>query len=49
MLSIADGQVCFRSQDAHDQRWQTRTLPAQEFIRRFRQPVLPQGFHTVRD
>ena len=25
------------------------TLPAQEFIRRFLQHVLPQGFHKVRD
>jgi hypothetical protein len=48
MLSIEDGQVCFRYQDSHDQRWQTMTLPAQEFIRRFLQHVLPQGFHKVR-
>jgi hypothetical protein len=49
LLSIADGQVCFRYQDSQDQRWKTMTLPAHEFIRRFLQHVLPQGFHKVRD
>jgi hypothetical protein len=48
LLSIEDGQVCFRYQDSQDQRWKTMTLPAQEFIRRFLQHVLPQGFHKVR-
>jgi Putative transposase/Transposase zinc-binding domain len=48
ILSIEDGHVCFRYQDAQDQRWQTMTLPALEFIRRFLQHVLPQGFHKVR-
>jgi hypothetical protein len=48
LLSIEDNQVCFRYQDSHDQRWKTMTLPAQEFIRRFLQHVLPQGFHKVR-
>ena len=36
-LSIAAGPVCFRSQDAQDQRWKTRTRPAHECSRR----VLP--------
>jgi hypothetical protein len=49
MLSIEDGHVCFRDQDAQDQRWKTMTLPAHEFIRRFLPHVLPQGFHKVRD
>jgi hypothetical protein len=48
LLSIADGQVCFRYQDSQSYRWHTMTLPAQEFIRRFLQHVLPQGFHKVR-
>jgi hypothetical protein len=48
ILSIEDGHVCFRYQDAQDQRWKTMTLPALEFIRRFLQHVLPQGFHKVR-
>jgi Putative transposase/Transposase zinc-binding domain len=46
--SIEDGHVCFRYQDSQDQRWRTMTLPAHEFIRRFLQHVLPQGFHKVR-
>jgi Putative transposase/Transposase zinc-binding domain len=48
LLAIEDGHVCFRSQDTQDQRWKTMTLPALEFIRRFLQHVLPQGFHKVR-
>jgi hypothetical protein len=48
LLAIADTPVCFRSQDSHAQRWPTMTLPAPECIRRFWQPVLPQGFHKVR-
>jgi hypothetical protein len=48
LLSIDNGQVCFRDQDSQDQRWKTMTLPAHEFIRRFLPHVLPQGFHTVR-
>ena len=43
LLSIEDGQVRFRSQDASDQRWKTMTLPAHACIRRFLQHVLPQG------
>jgi hypothetical protein len=35
--------------DGHVTSWQCRTLPAQEFIRRFLQHVLPKGFITVRD
>lgn len=38
MLSIEDGQVCFRDQDSRHHRWKTMTLPALECIRRF----LPQ-------
>jgi hypothetical protein len=48
ILSIDDGQVCFRYADSRTHRWQTMTLPAQEFIRRFLQHVLPLGFHKVR-
>src|SRR5919108_3627351 len=48
LLSIAEGQVSFRYQDSQDQRWRTMTPPAHEFIRRFLQHVLPQGFHKVR-
>jgi hypothetical protein len=48
ILSTDDGHVRFRYQDAQAQRWRTMTLPAPEFIRRFLQHVLPQGFHNVR-
>jgi putative transposase/transposase-like zinc-binding protein len=48
ILSLEDGQVGFRDQDSQTSRWHTMTLPAQEFIRRFLQHVLPQGFHKVR-
>jgi hypothetical protein len=48
LLSIEQGQVSFRYQDSQNQRWRTMTLPADEFIRRFLQHVLPQGFHKVR-
>ncbi|MBI3327275.1 MAG: transposase, partial [Nitrospinae bacterium] len=48
ILSIEDGQVCFRYQDSRHHCWQTMTLPALEFIRRFLQHVLPAGFHKVR-
>ena len=48
MLSIAEGHGCFRSQDSRHHCWKTMALPALEFIRRFLQHVLPQGFHKVR-
>jgi hypothetical protein len=48
LLSSEDGDVCFRYQDAQDQRWKSMTLPALECIRRFLQHVLPEGFHKVR-
>lgn len=48
LVSSEDGHVCFRSQDAQDQRWKPMTLPALECIRRLLQQVWPQGFHTVR-
>jgi hypothetical protein len=48
LLSIDNGQVCFRDQDSQDQRWKTMTWPAHACIRRFLPHVLPQGFHNVR-
>jgi hypothetical protein len=48
ILSIEDGQVCFRYQDSRHHGWKPMTLPALEFIRRFLQHVLPEGFHKVR-
>lgn len=48
ILSIEDGQVCFRYQDSRKHCWKIMILPALEFIRRFLQHVLPRGFHKVR-
>jgi hypothetical protein len=39
MVSLEDGAVCFRYQDAQNHRWHTMPLPAQEFMRRFLQHV----------
>jgi hypothetical protein len=48
ILSADNGQVTFRYKDTRDDRFKTMTLPAEEFIRRFLQHVLPAGFHKVR-
>ena len=48
ILSIDDDKVRFRYKDSKKQCWKTMTLPAQEFIRRFLQHVLPARFHKVR-
>ena len=40
--------MTFRYQNARDCQWRTMTLPAEEFIRRFLQHVLPTGVHKVR-
>jgi len=48
ILALQDGQVTFRYTSAADARARTITLPAQEFLRRFLQHVLPKGFHKVR-
>lgn len=48
ILKLQEGQVTFRYRDRATRRWKTRTLPAEEFIRRFLQHVLPKGFQKVR-
>lgn len=48
ILSIDDRQVTFRYYKVGDPKPRTMTLPAPEFIRRFLQHVLPDGFHKVR-
>jgi hypothetical protein len=48
ILSVQNGQVTFRYSNARDGHGRTLTLPAQEFIRRFLQHVLPAGVHKVR-
>lgn len=48
ILALKDGMVTFRYQNSDSKEWQTMQLPANEFLRRFLQHVLPQGFHKVR-
>jgi hypothetical protein len=48
ILADQDGQVTFQYKDSRTQQWSTLTLGALEFIRRFLQHVLPQGFQRVR-
>jgi len=48
ILSMDDGQVTFRYRKVGEPQSRTMTLPAPEFIRRFLQHVLPDGFHKVR-
>lgn len=48
ILAVRKGQVTFEYKDSKDERWKKRTLPAEEFLRRFLQHVLPKGFHKVR-
>jgi hypothetical protein len=46
---LADGQVTFRYKDYADERHaKSLTLPAEEFLRRFVQHVLPRGFVKMR-
>ena len=49
LVGIADGQVSFTWKD-YRQEGKTRvmTLPADEFIRRFLQHTVPDGFHRIR-
>jgi len=49
LVSCADGQVTFRYRDRADgDRLKLETLPAEEFLKRFLQHVLPTGFWRVR-
>ena len=48
ILSIDGGKVTFKYQDNKTGQWNTMTLAAEEFIRRFLQHVLPRGIHKVR-
>jgi Putative transposase/Transposase zinc-binding domain len=45
---LEDGHVTFRFKERGSQGWKHLTLPAEEFIRRFLQHVLPKGFLKVR-
>jgi len=46
--SMVSGTVTFRYQESVTGKLQRMTLPAWEFLRRYLQHVLPQGFHKVR-
>lgn len=48
ILDIQDDQVTFEYQDSNTGQFKRSTLPAFEFIRRFLQHILPQGFIKVR-
>jgi len=48
ILALQEGQVTFRYQNSNTKQWKAMKLPAQEFLRRYLQHVLPQGFHKVR-
>jgi hypothetical protein len=48
ILSLKDGMVTSRYQESDSRKWKTITLQAMEFLRRFLQHVLPDGFHKVR-
>lgn len=48
IMALKDGMVTFRYQKSDSKEWKTMQLSADEFLRRFLQHVLPQGFHKVR-
>ena len=48
ILKLANGKVTFRYRATDTGKLRTSTLPAEEFIRRFLQHVLPRGFVKVR-
>ncbi|MBF0422005.1 MAG: transposase [Magnetococcales bacterium] len=48
ILTLDDQGVTFRYKDRKQRRPRTCTVSGTEFIRRFLQHVLPQGFHKVR-
>jgi hypothetical protein len=48
ILNVTDQDVTFRYRDRKQPGYQTKTLPAEQFISRFLQHVLPKGFQKVR-
>jgi hypothetical protein len=48
LIRVEGGEVTFRYQKCGERKWNTTTLPATEFIRRFLQHVLPRRTHKVR-
>jgi hypothetical protein len=48
ILSIHDGVIRFQYKDGKSKKYRQKTLPAEEFIARFLQHVLPERFRKVR-
>ena len=48
ILALENGLVTFRYQNSESREWKAMKLSAKEFLRRYLQHVLPQGFHKVR-
>jgi hypothetical protein len=48
IVAVEDQHVTFKFKDRQDQQWHTLRVTAHEFIRRYLQQVLPQGFQRVR-
>jgi hypothetical protein len=48
ILKMEDGKVTFKYKKVNDNKWKMMTVTAFEFIRRYLQHVLPQGFHKIR-
>ncbi|MFV0276403.1 MAG: transposase [Parahaliea sp.] len=49
ILADDGDHITFRYQDSRSHRWQTRTLPGEDFIALVLQHVLPKGFRRARD
>jgi hypothetical protein len=49
ILSFSNGRVTFRYQNSETKQFETRTLPAVEFLRLILQHVLPKGFRRARN
>lgn len=48
IVGCDDQNVTFRYRDGKTDQWRTCVLPAHEFLRRFLQHILPEGFQRVR-
>ena len=48
ILNIDDAKVRFLYKNSDTGKWKPKTIPAEEFIRRFLQHILPKGFIKVR-
>lgn len=48
IIKLQNDQVTFRFKNSKTEKWETSTIPAMEFIRRFLQHVLPRNFTKTR-